>query len=217
MSLLSRIRCALTMGQGIVAGLPPASADRDPIELFDEWFAAAKKAGLLMPEAMCLSTATPDGQPSSRMVLLKGFGPQGFEFYTNYTSRKAVELDANPRVALCLSWTILERQVRIEGIAARMTPAESKPYFDSRPRGSRIGAWASKQSSTLPSREELEQRVEQYDKQFPGDDVPLPDHWGGYRVQPTAIEFWQGRLSRLHDRLVFERDGDQWSTRKLYP
>jgi len=193
---------------------PPA----DPCAEFPRGFDdAAERCEMLNPNACALATVRGDGSPAARIVLLKEFDERGAVFYTNYTSRKAVELDANPRVALCLSWTILERQVRIEGIATRMTPAESKPYFDSRPRGSRIGAWASKQSSTLRSREELEQRVEQYDKQFPGDDVPLPDHWGGYRVQPTAIEFWQGRLSRLHDRLVFERDGDQWSTRKLYP
>lgn len=217
MSLLAKLRCVWTMGRGVVRGLPEAQAQRDPIELFDEWFAAAREAGIFLPESMCLSTATPDGQPSSRMVLLKGHGPGGFDFYTNYESRKAVEIDANARVALCFHWAVLERQVRIEGVAERLPPEVSKRYFDSRPRGSRIGAWASKQSQTLAERAELEQRVKAFSQKYPGEQVPLPGDWGGYRVRPTAIEFWQGRADRLHDRLVFERDGEAWATRRLYP
>ncbi|NBC11073.1 MAG: pyridoxamine 5'-phosphate oxidase [Planctomycetes bacterium] len=219
MSLLAKIRCVWTMGRGVARGLPDAAARRDPMELFDEWFAAAREAGIFLPESMCLSTATPDGQPSSRMVLLKGHGREGFDFYTNYESRKAVEIEANARVALCFHWAVLERQVRVEGVAERLPSDVSKRYFDSRPRGSRIGAWASKQSRTLPERAELEQRVKQYEQQFSGGGgaVPLPEYWGGYRVRPTTIEFWQGRADRLHDRLVFERDGEGWATRRLYP
>jgi len=222
MSLLAKIRCVWTMGRGVVRGLPEADTQRDPVELFDEWFAAAREAGIFLPEAMCLSTATPDGQPSSRMVLLKGHGPGGFDFYTNYQSRKAVEIEANAKVALCFHWAVLERQVRIEGVAERLSREESKRYFDTRPRGSRIGAWASRQSRTLQERSELEQRVKEYEQQFSADsggggDVPLPEFWGGYRVRPTTIEFWQGRADRLHDRLVFERDGPGWASRRLYP
>jgi len=217
MSLLAKIRCVWTMGRGVVRGLPEADTQRDPVELFDEWFAAAREAGIFLPEAMCLSTATPDGQPSSRMVLLKGHGPGGFDFYTNYESRKALEIEANANMALCFHWAVLERQVRIEGVAERLSREESKRYFDTRPRGSRIGAWASQQSRTLTERAELEQRVKEHEQRFAGEPVPLPGFWGGYRVRPTTIEFWQGRADRLHDRLVFERDGERWATRRLYP
>ncbi len=217
MPLLAKLRCLLTMGRGVVRGLPVAAAGSDPIELYNRWFDAARDAGLLLPEAACLATATPDGQPSARMVLLKGVSGGGFVFFTNYHSRKAVELDANPRVALCIHWPILQRQIRIEGTASRVTQDESDVYFASRPRGSRIGAWASKQSQTLPALADLEARVSRFNTQFPGDAIPRPDFWGGYRVRPTTIEFWQGKANRLHDRLVFERDGDGWVTRWLYP
>jgi pyridoxamine 5'-phosphate oxidase len=151
------------------------------------------------------------------MVLLKGFDERGFCFYTNYESRKGQELDANPRAALTFHWAILERQVRIEGLTARMTDAESLAYFRTRARGSRIGAWASPQSDPLDRRETLEARVKEYDARFPGADVPLPPFWGGYRLVPSRIEFWQGRVNRLHDRLLFERTDTGWRSSRLYP
>ena len=142
---------------------------------------------------------------------------RGFVFFTNYGSRKANELEENPRAALCFHWAVLERQVRVTGTVERISEEESQAYFSSRGRGSRIGAWASKQSEPLPDRAELEARVREARKRFDGDDVPLPPFWGGYRIRPESIEFWQGKADRLHDRLVFTRDGDDWSTERLYP
>ena len=220
MSLKSSIRTIKTLGRGVVVGIPEAAADRDPIELFGEWFEAAQESGLLLPESMSLATATADGMPSVRMVLLKAFDEHGFVFYTNYESRKAKELEENPRAALCFHWNVLERQVRIEGRVERASHEESVRYFDTRARGSRIGAWASKQSEPLSERKELEERVRHYDAEYPGDEVPLPPFWGGYRVRPERIEFWQGKADRLHERLVFERDGGTggaWETTRLYP
>lgn len=217
MSLTSTLRAILTLGRGIATGLPPATADRDPIDLFEEWFEQARAAGIMLPEAMTLATSTPEGRPSARMVLLKGVDSRGFVFYTNYDSRKGVELAANPHVALVFHWTVLERQVRIEGTVERTTPEESEAYFRSRSRGSRIGAWASKQSETLASRAEFDARVAEYARRHAGGDVPLPPFWGGFRVAPHAIEFWQGRANRLHDRLYFERQGHAWTSRRLYP
>jgi pyridoxamine 5'-phosphate oxidase len=217
MSLKSSIRTIVTLGQGVVQGIPEAAADRDPIELFGDWFHAARESGILLPESMSLATATADGAPSVRMVLLKTFDERGFVFYTNYDSRKATELEANPRAALCLHWGVLERQVRVEGAVERVSHEESQRYFDTRARGSRIGAWASRQSEPLPERRELEERVRRYDAEYPGDAVPLPSFWGGYLVRPTRIEFWQGKADRLHERLVFDRAGDGWSTLRLYP
>lgn len=217
MSLKSSIRTLVTLGQGVVQGIPEAAADRDPVELFGEWFKAAEESGLFLPEATALATATPDGAPSVRMVLLKAADPRGFVFYTNYGSRKATELDANPRAALCFHWAVLERQVRVEGAVEKVPEEESRAYFSSRPRGSRIGAWASDQSRPLPSREELEERVSRYDREYAADEVPLPPFWGGYLLRPHRIEFWQGKADRLHERLVFERAGDAWKTHRLYP
>ncbi len=197
--------------------MPAAAADRDPVELFEEWFAAAREAGILLPESMALATATPDGVPSVRMVLLKQVDDRGFVFYTNYESRKAAELDANPRASVCFHWAVLERQVRVAGTVVRVSKEESEEYFATRSRGSRIGAWASRQSEPLPSRQELEARVKEYDAKFSGEDVPLPPFWGGYLLRPDTIEFWQGKADRLHERLRFRRAGGGWDTDRLYP
>lgn len=189
----------------------------DPLELFERWFNAARDHGIELPEAMALATATPDGHPSVRMVLLKDMGAEGFTFFTNYESRKASELDANPWAALCFHWKELDRQVRVSGPVARVSEEESRDYFNTRPEGSKLGAWASDQSRPLSSRAELEERVEQVRRRFREAEISLPPHWGGYRLTPERIEFWQGRDDRLHDRIVFERDGTEWRTVRLYP
>lgn len=217
MSLIARLRTLFTFGQGVVRGLPDARPDEDPIPLFQTWFAAAERAGIFLPEAAALGTATPDGAPSVRVVLLKGVDQRGFTFFTNYDSRKGAELAANPRAALTFHWAILERQVRVEGTVERLSEAESFDYFRTRPRGSRIGAWASRQSAVLEDRGDLERAVREVEQRYPGGDVPLPPFWGGYRVVPSAIEFWQGRVNRLHDRLLFERSPSGWTSRRLYP
>lgn len=217
MSLESSIKTILTLGKGLATGLPPAADDADPIELFTSWFDAARGAGVLLPEAVALATASPEGVPSARMVLLKEVDARGFVFFTNYGSRKARELDDNPRAALCFHWAVLQRQVRVSGSVVRVDTDESAAYFATRPRGSQIGAWASKQSQPLQAREDLEHAVRELDERFGGQDVPLPPFWGGYRLEPEEIEFWQGRADRLHDRLVFMRAGEGWSTRRLYP
>ena len=217
MSLLTAIRSFFTVTKGTVGGLSETSAGDDPITLFREWFAAAKRASILLPEAMTVATSTPDGIPSARMMLLKGVDHEGFVFYTNYESRKAEELDANPRVALVFHWSILERQVRVEGSVRRLSGEESTAYFSTRSRGSQIGAWASQQSSQLSDRATLEQRVREYRERFREDDVPLPPFWGGYRAVPERIEFWQGRLDRLHDRIRFTRQNGIWVKTRLYP
>lgn len=217
MSLLSSLRLLATLGKGVTRGLPAASADRDPIEIFQDWFEAARASGMLMPEAMCLATATPDGAPSARMVLLKEVSRAGFVFYTNYCSRKATELEANDRAALVFHWLPLERQVRIEGRIARVPEEESAAYFRTRTRGSRIGAWASRQSAVLSGRDQLERQVEACHRRFAGAEVPLPEFWGGYRLVPQRLEFWQGRANRLHDRLLFTRRDDHWTAVWLSP
>jgi pyridoxamine 5'-phosphate oxidase len=217
-TLFSRLRLLFTFGRGVVRGLPEATTDADPIELFRAWWSAAERAGVLLPEAMALATATPDGRPSVRMVLLKGLEERGCVFYTNYGSRKAHDLEANPFAALCLHWAVLQRQIRVSGRVERVSHEESESYFRTRSRGSKLGAWASRQSEPLPSRAELEERVRRYEARFTEGDVPLPSFWGGYRLVPDRIEFWQGRADRLHDRIVFERtEGRGWSARRLYP
>jgi pyridoxamine 5'-phosphate oxidase len=196
--------------------LTEAAADPDPIRQFAAWFAEAATAGVIEPNAMTLATATPDGWPSARMVLLKQFDERGFVFFSNYRSRKGAELAANPRAALCLWWPPLERQVRVEGTVERLGVAESRAYFASRPRGSRLGALASPQSAVIPSREALERRFAELESAYPGD-VPLPEGWGGLRVVPDTIEFWQGRADRLHDRLRYRRDQGGWTRERLAP
>ncbi len=217
MRLLGHLHRLSTLGRGLVLGLPADVAARDPIALFGEWFEAAQKAALLEPTAMTLATCTADGRPSARMVLLKGYDAAGFVFYTNYGSRKARELEANPRAALVFHWPRLMRQIRVEGEAKRTSQEESRAYFRSRPRASRIGAWASRQSEPLESRETLETEVNRFRGQFADGDVPLPPFWGGYRVVPQTIEFWQGRANRLHDRVRFEKTDEVWQAQRLYP
>jgi pyridoxamine 5'-phosphate oxidase len=189
----------------------------DPLAQLRDWYEHAVATGLPEPEAMALATATPDGAPSVRFVLLKGIDDRGVEFYTNYESRKGRELAANPRAALAILWRPLQRQVRVEGAVERLSAEESDAYFSSRARLSRIGAWASRQSTEIPDRAYLESRVAELEARYPGDDVPRPDYWGGYVLRPQAIEFWEGRPNRLHDREVFTREVDGWSSRRLSP
>ncbi len=198
-------------------GLHEGDLDPDPIKQFDRWFEEAKKSNLHYPEAMSAATATPDGRPSVRMVLLKGHDQRGFCFYTNYESRKGGDLANNPRVALLFYWEPYERQVRIEGAVEKLSEEESYAYFQSRPRGSRIGAWASAQSAMIENREELEKLVAKYEAQFKDDEIPLPPFWGGYRCVPESIEFWQGRANRLHDRLCYLRENGDWKIVRLAP
>lgn len=197
--------------------LNEADVDADPIVQFERWFAEALRAEVTEPNAMLLATATPDAYPSARVVLLKGVDQRGFVFYTDYRSRKGQELSDNPHAALCFFWPELERQVRIAGAVQRVSRAESDEYFQSRPLPSRIGAWSSVQSSVLASREVLEREVAANTQRFADGPVALPDHWGGYRVVPEEVEFWQGRPSRLHDRIAFRREGGQWHKRRLSP
>lgn len=198
-------------------GLLEAELHADPIEQFRAWMKDALAAGLREPNAMTLATCTPDGRPSARIVLLKGVSADGFAFFTSYVGRKAGELDGNPRAALCFWWADLERQVRVEGTVERLSAAESDEYFRSRPRGSQIGAWASVQSAVLSDRHVLETRWAELEAKFEGGDVPRPEGWGGYRVRPESIEFWQGRLNRLHDRLRYRKEGGGWVIERLSP
>ena len=191
--------------------------DPDPLKQFDRWFADARDAGLAAPEAMALATATPDGLPSVRMVLLKGAREQGFDFYTHYASRKGDELEANPHAALLFHWQPLGRQVRIEGGVARIGAEESEAYFATRPLESRLAAWASPQSRPLANRGELERLYADAKARFPGAEVPRPPHWGGFRLQPETYEFWQHGDDRLHDRVRYTRDAAAWRRERLAP
>ncbi len=201
-----------------MGSLSEADMDADPLRQFEKWFQQVLAANLPEPNAMTLATATPDGQPSARMVLLKAFDSSGFTFFTNYDSRKGRELAANPRAALLFFWHELHRQVRIEGTVELVSEAESDAYFHSRPLGSRLSAFASAQSVVIASRAVLEERVRELMQRFPDGEVPRPPHWGGYRVRPVAIEFWQGRPDRLHDRLRYQRvQPDGWRLERLSP
>lgn len=222
MSTFSDLRAHLTamrtLVKGVTRGLPELSPKDDPFALFQQWYTDAEKSGLLLPESMALATATPDGVPSVRMVLLKGFDAGGFRFFTNYGSRKAAELDANPRGALCFYWSVLERQARVEGTVERLSKQDSQAYFRSRQRGSQIGAWASRQSRVIEDRRALEARFREIEQRFAEGPVPLPDHWGGYALKPTRFEFWQGRADRLHDRFAYTLSTeDQWIVSRLQP
>lgn len=197
-----------------------ATAPTDPYELFDRWlgdaFAAKERGELPEPTAMVVATSH-SGRPSARTVLLKEASARGFVFFTNYNSHKGAELAENPLVALHFGWYPLQRQVRVEGAAARTSRGESEAYFATRPRGSQLGAWASAQSSEVASLDELDQAYRAAEVRFAGSDVPCPDHWGGYRVVAMTVEFWQGQPSRMHDRLLYRRSGDEWALGRLAP
>ena len=199
------------------AGLTESDVASDPVEQFRRWFDEALEADLHEPNAFVLATATRDGLPSARVVLLKGLDERGFVFYTNYEGRKGRELEENPRAALLFYWGELERQVRVEGTVSRTSEEESDAYYASRPRGSRLGAWASEQSRVVEGREVLESRIGDLEAEYEGREVPRPPFWGGYRVEPEAIEFWQGRENRLHDRIVYRRESGRWKTERLQP
>ena len=199
------------------AGLTERDAAPDPVEQFRRWFDEALAADLHEPNAMIVATASPDGRPAARVVLLKGFDGRGFVFYTNYEGRKGRELEENPRAALLFYWGELERQVRIEGAVSRTSEDESDAYYASRPRGSRLGALASEQSRAVEGRGVLERRVEGLEREYEGREVPRPGFWGGYRVEPETFEFWQGRENRLHDRISYRKVRGGWEIERLQP
>jgi pyridoxamine 5'-phosphate oxidase len=199
-------------------GLRRADLAPDPLAEFSIWFLAAAGAGIPDVNAMALATATPAGRPSTRVVLLKGFDQRGFVFFTNYRSQKGRELEANPQAAFTIYWVQLERQIRVSGRVEKTTREESAAYFNSRPRGSQLSAWVSRQSEVIDARRILEGRLAEMTERYEGREIDLPPHWGGYRVIPEEVEFWQGRASRLHDRFRYRRDGDTgWTLERLAP
>lgn len=214
---MHRLLSIFYKGKAVLHGLSEDDLDPDPLVQFSLWFDEAQRHEPSLPEAMCLATATASGAPSARMMLLKGYDEGGFRFYTNTESRKAVELDATSQAALVFHWKSLERQVRIEGAVSPMTAEQSDAYFQSRPRSSRIGAWASQQSRPIASRKELEAEAARCRAQFGSGPVPLPAFWGGYRLVPQRIEFWQARAGRLHDRLAYTRHPEGWEIARLCP
>jgi len=197
--------------------LDERSVDADPIVQFEGWLGEARRAGIVNAEAMVVATATRGAEPSARVVLLRGLDERGFVFFTNYESRKAGELEANPRAAAVFYWEPLGRQVRVTGTVARASQEESAAYFAGRPRGSRLGAWASPQSAVVPSRAAIEERLAGVEERFAGTEPPLPSFWGGYRIAPETIEFWQHGDDRLHDRIRYTREGAGWRIERLAP
>ncbi len=196
--------------------LSKSSVNPNPFLQFDVWFEEAVNAQILDPQAMSISTVDANGHPSTRIVYLRGID-DGFIFYTNYNSHKANDIEANDKVALNFLWRGLDRQIRVDGVVEKVSNQKSDEYFSKRPRESQIGAWASSQSAELNSREELEQKVVDFTKQYEGQEVPRPPHWGGYIVKPNKIEFWQGRPNRLHDRILYQKEGEEWKIKRLSP
>ncbi|MDP3892514.1 pyridoxamine 5'-phosphate oxidase [Nocardioides sp.] len=197
-------------------GLDETDLAADPLTMFGRWFAEARAAGLYEPNAMVVSTVSPEGRPTSRFVLLKVLDQRGFGFFTNLDSRKGIDLAANPACSVLFPWHPLERQVRVDGLAERLPRGEVEAYFDRRPRGSQVGAWASPQSAVVADRSQLDAAYAETERRFP-EDVPVPDAWGGYVVVPETVEFWQGRPGRMHDRLRYRRAGDGWTVERLAP
>ncbi len=197
--------------------LDEKDVNKNPILQFEKWFKEAVDAKVNEPNAMTLCTATVDGKPSARILLLRNFDENGFVFYTNYASRKGEEMASNPNVALLFFWPELERQVRIEGTLKKQSEQESDEYFNSRPRESKLGAWTSAQSKIISNRKVLDEELEKYSKKYPTENVPRPPHWGGYILKPIAIEFWQGRPSRLHDRVLYTSENNHWKISRLAP
>tara|TARA_R110002096_G_scaffold329006_6_gene523081 strand:- start:47639 stop:48283 length:645 start_codon:yes stop_codon:yes gene_type:complete len=200
-----------------LSSLDESDVLQNPIEQFKQWIQEALKAGVPEPNAMNLATVDNEGRPHSRIVLLKGFDENGFVFFTNYASDKGREIEANHNVSICFFWIELERQVRIDGVAKKITKAESEAYFKSRPHKSQVGALASNQSEVVENRLFLEQKFEKLEAEFVEGEVPMPETWGGYVIEPSVIEFWQGRRSRLHDRIKYERKADNWIIKRLSP
>ncbi len=197
--------------------LDEANVNSNPILQFEKWFNEAVDADVNEPNAMTVCTTTKEGKPSARIILLRNFNENGFVFYTNYTSRKGTEIEENPNCALLFFWPELERQVRIEGILKKQTAEESDLYFNTRPRGSKLSAWTSEQSKVISSREVLNKQYEKLSEKYPDENVPRPPYWGGYELKPISIEFWQGRQNRLHDRILYTNENNNWKIERLAP